>query len=66
MMWLLAMQCMSTTLANHNEIFLNSLTNAIKEAFNQSGGSRGPVYTNHNTGRIEAATTNVVPPGNGG
>jgi hypothetical protein len=58
-------RAISTTLANHNEVFLRSLTNAMKEALNQNTGPRGPVYSNQNTGRNEATATNVLP-GNGG
>jgi hypothetical protein len=33
-----------TTLANHNEIFLNGITNAIKEAFSLNIENKGPTY----------------------
>jgi hypothetical protein len=58
-------RAMSATLANHNEVFLRSLTNFMKEALNQSAGPGGPVYSNHNTRKNEAIETNVLP-GNGG
>lgn len=37
-------KAMATTLANHNEMFLNCITNAIKEAFNLNIENRGPIY----------------------
>ena len=38
-------KAMATTLANHNEILLNCITNAIKEAFNLNTQNRGPTYS---------------------
>jgi len=38
-------KAMTSTLANHNEILLNGITNAIKEAFNLDIQSRGPTYS---------------------
>jgi hypothetical protein len=53
---------MSTTLVNHNDIFLVSLTNSLKESLGMGIQSRGPAYSNHNTGprRNDAMTTNVT------
>jgi len=36
---------MASTLVNHNEILLNDITNAIKEAFNLDIQNRGPTYS---------------------
>jgi hypothetical protein len=36
---------MATTLANHNKIFLNGITNAIKEAFSINIQNRGLTYS---------------------
>ena len=36
---------MAVTLANHNEVLLNSITNAIKEAFSLDIQNRGPTYS---------------------
>jgi hypothetical protein len=36
---------MVSTLANHNEILLNGITNAIKEVFNLDIQKRGPTYS---------------------
>jgi hypothetical protein len=38
-------KAMATTLANHNEILLNGITNAIKEDFNLDIQNRGPTYS---------------------
>jgi len=38
-------KAMASTLANHNEILLNGITNAIKEAFNSDIQNRGPTYS---------------------
>lgn len=44
-------RAMSATLANHNEIFLTSLTNAMKEALSMAATQpKGPAYPNHNMG----------------
>jgi hypothetical protein len=55
-------RAMSTTLANHNDIFLASLTNSLKESLGTCVQSRGPAYSNHNTSprRNDATTTNVT------
>lgn len=53
------------TKSGMTEMFLNTLTNAMKEAFNQSGGFRGPTYSVQNNGRAGTGATNVLP-GNGG
>jgi hypothetical protein len=55
-------RAMSTTLANHNDLFLASLTNSLKESLGTCVQSRGPAYSNHNTGprRNDAMTTNVT------
>ena len=45
-------KAMSATLMNHNKTFINSISNAIKEAFNLSPERRGPVYPN-STGGIK-------------
>jgi hypothetical protein len=60
-------RAMSTTLANHNDIFLVSLTNSLKESLGTGVQSRGPTYSNHNTGprRNDATATNVTPGLNG-
>jgi len=36
---------MASTLANHNEMFLNGITNAINEAFSLDIQNRGPTYS---------------------
>jgi hypothetical protein len=53
---------MSTTLADHNDIFLASLTNFLNESLGAGVQSRGPAYSNHNTGpkRNDATATNVT------
>jgi len=38
-------KAMASTLANHNEILVNGITNAIKEAFNLDIQNRGPTYS---------------------
>jgi len=38
-------KAMASTLANHNEILLNGITNAIKEPFNLDIQNRGPTYS---------------------
>ena len=38
-------KAMASTLANHNKILLNGITNAIKEAFNLDIQNRGPTYS---------------------
>jgi hypothetical protein len=38
-------KAMTSTLANHNEIFLNGITNTIKEAFSLDIQKRGPTYS---------------------
>jgi len=38
-------KAMASTLANHSEILLNGITNAIKEAFNLDIQNRGPTYS---------------------
>ena len=38
-------KAMTTTLANHNEIVLNGITNAIKEVFNVDIQNKGPTYS---------------------
>ena len=38
-------QAMAATLANHNLVLLNGITNAIKEAFNLDIQNRGPTYS---------------------
>jgi len=38
-------KAMAATWANHNEILLNGITNAIKEAFNLDIQNRGPTYS---------------------
>ena len=43
-------KAMSATLMNHNETFIHSISNAIKEAFNLSPKRRGPVYPNSTGG----------------
>jgi hypothetical protein len=55
-------RAMSTTLADHNDIFLASLTNSLNESLGAGVQSRGPAYSNHNTGpkRNDATTTNVT------
>jgi hypothetical protein len=56
-------RAMSTTLANHNDVFLASLTNSLKESLGVGIQSQGPSYSNHNTGsrRSDATATNVTP-----
>jgi hypothetical protein len=58
---------MSTTLVNHNDIFLVSLTNSLNESLGTDIQSGGPAYSNHNTGprRNDAMATNVTPGLNG-
>jgi hypothetical protein len=60
-------RAMSTTLANHNDVFLESLTNSLKESLGVGIQSRGPAYSNHNTSlrRSDATVTNVTPSLNG-
>ena len=42
---------MSTTLTNHNEVFLASLTKAMKEALNMTTVQpKGPAYSGYNRG----------------
>jgi multimeric flavodoxin WrbA len=55
-------QAMSTTLANHNDVFLASLSNSLKESLGAGVQSRGPAYSNHNTGprRSDATATKVT------
>jgi hypothetical protein len=36
---------MASTLVNHNEMFLNGITNAINEAFSLDIQNRGPTYS---------------------
>jgi hypothetical protein len=38
-------KAMTTTLANHNKIVLNGITNAIKEVFNVDIQNKGPTYS---------------------
>jgi hypothetical protein len=38
-------KAMEATLANHNEVLLNGITNAIKEAFSLDIHNRGPTYS---------------------
>ena len=38
-------KAMASTLANHNEILLNGITNAIKEALHLDIQNRGPTYS---------------------
>jgi hypothetical protein len=56
-------RAMSTTLDNHNDVFLASLTNSLKESLGAGMQSQGPAYSNHNTGprRSDATATNVTP-----
>jgi hypothetical protein len=56
-------RAMSIMLVNHNDIFLVSLTNSLKESLGTGIQSRGPAYSNHNTGprRNDAMITNVTP-----
>jgi hypothetical protein len=60
-------QAMSTMLVNHNDVFLASLTNSLKESLGAGIQSRGPAYSNHNTcpRRSDATATNVTPGLNG-
>jgi len=38
-------KAMTSTLANHNEMFLNGITNAIKEDFSPNIQNMGPTYS---------------------
>jgi len=38
-------KAMAATLTNHNEVLLNGITNAIKEAFSMDIQNRGPTYS---------------------
>jgi len=38
-------KAMAGTLSNHNEVLLNGITNAIKEAFSLDIQNRGPTYS---------------------
>jgi hypothetical protein len=44
-------KAMTSTLANHNEMFLNGITNTIKEVFNLNIQNRGPTYSIPNGAR---------------
>ena len=58
-------KAMSATLMNHNETFINSISNAIKEAFNLSPERRDPVYPN-STGDNQRTTSHSEEQSSGG